>query len=546
MILSTLVFSALVSLQKPSDKAPWTVPLGTSSEVYHLMLDIKNAIQAKDFGTAEKKAKLLPKETVTYYVNTKNLDPNQKEEFPSLIRAAADNWEKAMSREVFLSESKSENADMVVSFEPVLAKAPNSDLVAGATWFFAAEPTTPYLETVIGLKRGAKLEKAVGRDVFNEAVFSFGRFFGLAPNPLYGTAMGRYDGKYQRPMEISTIETASVRKILALSHNIRQAIKDKAIIDIGQPTIHIDKKSLEFDSVFQGSEGKAQILITNNGNMPLELGAKGDCGCINGYVQPSLAPGQSTFLTGVFTTSELSGDVHHNIVIRTNDPDSPSIIIPCSIKVKPRAEFIYPSSSTIYMDGSEKSFTFYMNSTEPKLLQIVDSSVLGGNLALKSELFEGDVDDYLTPGKKKHVRGYKMTLDTTKYPVEALFGRAMAMVSIKTDNPILPFVRASLYLQKGIVMQPENLYLGTPTGETEGGVIVTRPGRPFEVKGVSSDSPFLKADFEKVEGANGCEYFIKVVYNGKAPAHRVKGVISVSTNDPKQPMLRIPVQTSGA
>ncbi len=543
-MLTTVVALATMLQTPPPD---YSVPAGVSSEFHHLVIDIETKMAAKDFAGADKLAKMLPRTSVSYYINTANLDEYQKEEFPAAIRNAIGIWEKMMSHSATFTEAKSKSVDVLMGFEPVLAKLPNSNMVAGATWFLATEPTLPMVEAVFGLKRGEKLERTSSRELYNETLFTIGRYFGLAPNPIYGTAMGRYDGKYSNPNDLIPAEVTTVRKILALSHNLRQAIQDKKSIEVAHASINLDKKSLQFETKFQGDEGRASIVVTNTGSAPLELSVRGDCGCITGKIVPVLEPGKSTMLTGIFNTTEIQGDVNHNLVLRTNDADNPNIVIPCSIHVNPRAEFIYPESNTIYFDGQVKDFVFYLNSTEKKPIEIQNALTLGGTMPVTYEPFEGDVANYLTPGKTSHVRGYKITVGATKYPTkEALFGRTMSMVYLKTDHPVLTAIKISLFLQRGIAVLPESLYLGSPKGMIDSGFYLTRPGRPFAIKKISSDSPYLQFSIERTEGLSGSEYFVKVVYDGKAPAHRIKSTIVITTDDPKQGTIQLPVSTSGA
>ncbi len=522
----------------------FNVPVGASTEFHHLVLDIESALIAKDFVRAEKLSHLLPTVSVSWSLDTSKLNADQKTEYSQIAKAVENQWQMAVGEAVKFKKVDSGRADIAISFEPILSKISGTSGVAGAAIFLGADSTQPRVETVIGLKRGSNLLKVLGREVYNECLFTFGRYFGLAPNPMLGTAMGRVEGQMFNPNSIASQEMAAARKIIKLSQQLREAIQKKQVIESVHPILSLGQESIAFKEQFQGDEGRAQVLVTNTGNSPLEIEVRGDCGCINGEVVSVLAPGKSTFLTGIFNTIELAGDVHHNLILKTNDPDRPMIIIPVSISVIPRAEVVFPSSNTAYMDTSEQSFSFYVNSVEPKLFKVIEIAVIGLPFTAKSELYDGEQPNFMKQGQIQKIHGYKVTVDTSKMPVGAIFGRQSAMVYVRTDNPKLGVVKAQMFVQKGIVSLPESVYLGSPQGVSDSSLVLIRLGRPFKVKSITSDSKYLT--FENVPNSPTYPsgYTIRVIYDGKAPGHRLKGTITVETDDAKQPTIKIPFQTS--
>jgi hypothetical protein len=539
-----LSFSRLLQDSILSMAPDYRVPGGTSSEYHHLILDIKKALGDKDFVTASQLSALLPKQIVKWKFSPAKLNSDQTEQFTQSVENAVNAWTKVFGGQVEFKQVSTGNADISISFEPVLAKKADTNEIAGAAIFLGADTTQPRVETVIGLKRGVKLQGVMEREVFNECLFTFGRYFGLAPSPLLGSAMGRVEGQMNNPNSISPQDITAVKKMLMLSSQLRAAIQKKQSIESRQPILSIDRTSLEFSPKFQGDEGRASILVTNTGTSPLELDVRGDCGCISGTVEPILQPGKSTMLTGIFNTVELTGDVHHNLILKTNDPDRPLIVIPCGIMVNPRAEIIYAGSNTAYMDESERTFTFFVHSAEAKLFNIIDVSVIGHPLTAKFERFDGEVSNFQKLGQKQMVRGYKIVVDTSNVQTAALFGRSSGSVFIRTDSPKVGKISAQFFVQKGIVSLPETVYLGSPQGIADSHFVLARLGRPFSIKKVSSDSAFLTFEVVPNTPTNPSAYTIRVLYNGKATGHRVKGIITVETDDPKQPIIKLPIQTN--
>ena len=527
------------------DLAPtFRVPAGASPEFHHLVLDIEAAIAAKDFLNAEKLSKLLPSQSVTWSLDTSKLDQNQKGEFADVAIASENAWSKSLGGEVTFKRISTGRADIAISFEPVLSKIANSNQVAGAAYFLGVDMSQPRVEAVIGLKRGPQLAKVMGREVFNECQFAFGRYLGLAPSPLLGSGMGRFEGNMINANIISNQELSAAKKILSLSRQLRDVVQKRQIIDPGQPALKLERTNLIFKEQIQGDSGQAQMLVTNNGTLPLELEVRGDCGCITGEINAVLAPGKSTLLTGYFETSELTGDVHHNLILKSNDPDRPILVIPASITVIPRAEVVFSGSNTVYLDSDAKEFVFYVNSAEAKVFNILEASVIGMPFSVKYDLFQGEVTSFAKSGAKQMIRGYKVRVDTSKLSSRDVFGRSSATVYLRTDNPKNKFVKAQMFVQNGIVSLPENIYFGSPQGISDSTFVLIRLGRPFKVLKVSSDSTFLTFGITPNAPVNPSSYTIRATYNGKAPLHRFKGTITVETDDPKQPIMKMPFTTN--
>ena len=526
-------------------RAPdFRVPAGASIEFHHLVLDIENALSAKDFAMAEKLSGQLPSNEVTWSLDSHKLDSDQKVEFTQVAETAQQNWSKALGGEVSFKRISTGKADIAISFEPVLAKISGTNEIAGAAFFLGADPTQPKVEAVIGLKRGPSLSKIIGREVFNESQFAFGRYLGLAPNPQLGSAMGRIESQMIASNSITIQDAGAVKKILSLSHQLRDAIQKKQVIESGQPAMKLERNNLEFKDAIQGDDGQAQMLLTNTGTSMLELEIRGDCGCISGTVPETVAPGKSTLLTGLFKTAELNGDVHHNLILKSNDPDHPIMVIPVKISVIPRAEAVFPETNTIYVDRNEKELIYYLNSAEQKLFNISDVTVIGMPVTVRTERFDGEVPNYLILGKKQTIHGYKVFVDASKLTSRDVFGRSYGTVYLKTDNPKINFIKTQFFVQNGIVSLPDSIYFGTPLGIADSTFALIRTGRPFKILKITSDSKYLTFEIKGNTPENASTYMVRVIYDGKAPGHRFKGTVIVQTDDPQQSVIKIPFQTN--
>lgn len=520
------------------------VPAGASSEFHHLVLDIAKALSTKNYAEADLLGARLPKSKVTWSFDDSKLNADQKEQFSQSAQVAVEGWEKFMAGQVEFKKVPKGKADISFSFEPVLAKVPGTNQVAGTAFFLAGDASLPQIEAVIGLKRGPKLDFVLAREVYNECLFTVGRYFGLAPSPQVGAAMGRLEGQMPNQNNLNQAENGAARKLLSLSTYLRGTIQKRQSIEVRQPIVSLEKLKLDFDPQLEGDLGRATMLVSNPGTSTLVLELKGDCGCITGEVQATILPGKSAILTGKFDTIALAGDVHHNLILKTNDPDKPVIVIPVSITVTPRAEIVFPSTNTAYMDQPERTFVFYVHSAESKLFKVSEANVMGMSLTAKAEPFDGEVTNFQKAGKKQLIHGYKVTVDTSKVPTEALFGRNSITVYLRTDSPKINLVKAQVFVQKGIVSLPETVYLGSPQGVADSTFSLIRTGRPFAIKKITSDSKYLTFEITPHTPTNPSAYNIQVIYDGKAPGHRIKGIITIETDDPKQPTIKLPYQTN--
>ncbi|HLP00352.1 MAG TPA: hypothetical protein VK171_17275, partial [Fimbriimonas sp.] len=357
-------------------KISYDMPIGASLSLHERVLAVKKHLAAKDFKKAAILAKRLPSGTITYSISKKNLRNDNMDDLMNAIDNAASAWGRILKGQLSITEAKpGVEATIKFSFEPVLAKRAGSSIPAGSAVFESVEPT-PSVEGVFGLKRGPKLQASTPLDIFNEALFTFGTYLGLAPEASQGAAMGRLDLPMSAKSAIIPVYIDSVKTMLSLCKNLREAAAKNIVVEPTQSKLAIDTKEMVFPTTFQGDFSDARALVSNVGNGTLLARAAGDCTCIAGTIQSSLGPNNSTMLMGKYNTAELAGHVQHNIVLRTNDPDRPLIIIPAKIEVKPRVEVVYPYTNTYYVDPENPIFTMFIHSfdTTP---EFEDAQVIG-------------------------------------------------------------------------------------------------------------------------------------------------------------------------
>ena len=134
--------------------------------------------------------------------------------------------------------------------------------------------------------------------------------------------------------------------------------------------------------------------------------------------------------------------------------------------------------------------------------------------------------------------GYKFKI---KFGKQAVYGRPTVGLVVSTDSPTLPTIRWPFLVQKGIVALPERLYLGEiPQAKLDATATISRPGKPFKIVKTTVDSPFFKVVC--LPSKDGWEYKLRATFDGNATIGSLNAMITIDTDDPKQPVVRIPIE----
>jgi hypothetical protein len=177
---------------------------------------------------------------------------------------------------------------------------------------------------------------------------------------------------------------------------------------------------------------------------------------------------------------------------------------------------------------------------ESQDFKIKKASVTGVNavVSVDDELWQG-VLDYPEIGEGPKMRkGYRISaLIGPNVPP----GRLSMQIQLDTDDEVFKTVYHHVYVQAGIVSVPLSIYFGQiPNQPARASVVLTRPGRPYKILKVESDLDFVKATVEPYRPDT--EYKIVATFTGGAPLGRFSAQIKVHTDDPKQPVIIVPVE----
>jgi hypothetical protein len=515
-----------------------TLPAGENPQISSAALAVEDKLYAGDFAGATKAAELLPKYDLVILYDDSKVPAELRDDFAAQRDAAFDAFRGIMKAKIRLG---SNHPDLKFSFEPVLANPPDSGIPAGAVLFWSSKPGDPRLETVIGLKRGTPAAPINPVNVRNEIQHALGAYYGLSTSPFPGTLMGRTDIDYQRAFGPTPLELLLCNESQGAIRTIRQAVKDHVKLIPTRPKVFFQPKAIEMGWALQGDPDGFQIQITNNGNAPLAMRFNPDCGCVSTNHVQTIDAGASYILQGYYDTLLTVGEIHHTLLVTTNDIDNPVIEVPVHIKVHPSYRFLVSGGNVINLPESGKDVTLYMLITEgakitPGLPQVAG---IPGSATIEpwsGTLADPDLNEGPLPRK-----GYKVTVHLDgKLPAP---GRDPVTVYVPTDNKKFPTIQANLYAQRGIVVSPPQLYMGEiGVGHQKFSLIVSGPAKTFHVTKVSSEWQYIS--FSYYPNADGSEYHIDATYNGKAPQGPVVGTVRIDTDDPKQPTIYADIQAN--
>lgn len=511
-----------------------SAPAGSSGAFSRQVLAVEKALAAGNFEQAAKQLAKLPTLKPTVRWNDAKVPAIRKAEFASARSKAFDLWRSLPGFSPVLASK----GRIDISFEDSLPENADSLGPAGATFFISAEPNEPNVEAIIALKRGTQKVTVDASDIVNEAAYAIGAYYGLERQPGTGSVMGRTDLPNKRPLTLLPVDLELVKRNLAIVEQLRAFVRQKKKIIAAQPQLFFDPKLLTTTPTIQGKSGEMSLMIVNKGTGDLQFRIVPDCGCFTLRYVGTVKAGDTGLVSILADTSEFPAGVQKKLYLQSNDPDASLRIVPVRFDVIPRYRFLLPGQGdTVYLDqqGASAEIILALNPDAPfkptgyfvdGLLAIVKESEWDGAL----------MDGTEVPAFSKRIGKKYSILIGPNAPA----GRNAVTLTVKTDDEILPQIRSTIYVQKGIVALPSSLYLGE-IGKTPARAVfyLTRPNRPFKVTKVVSDSPRLTATVEPV-GADDT-YKVIVSFDGKADFGNFGATLNVQTDDSEQPTIPISV-----
>ena len=518
-------------LGQTSDLPP--IPAGCSPEFKATAYRVESLLSEGKFDEAATIAAKLPRKSIKIEWDDRAVPEKLRPLYLDARDDAVLEWKRLHPD---LQVTFGDRADIRISFQEVLPPPADSVMPAGATFFTSDAKDEPRIEAVIALKRDTPPMSIDPRHVENEVGYAIGSFLGIASFPRPIGFMGRSDLLVRLELHASKFELEESRATIALSDALRTAAAKKVKVEVEKPEMYVNPSKLGHDPVSQGDPVTMSLEITNRGKAPLKLWSLVNCSCVQVQVPDTVLPGQTGLAQVSVDTSRVNGFVDKNFVIYSNDPDNPEKRIVVDFWVKPGVRLLRPNGgSTVVVPRDGLKEEMYLVYDPAKPIKVKDIKVNGIKGIVEFTEWKGKLADPELNQPETDRVGYKLSVLLS--PTEKR-GRIPVSFAIFTENPD-SVIYESCYLQWGIASLPDRVYFGDvkPTGAVAY-FILSRPGKPFKIKGVRSSNPLLQTAVETMK--NG-EYRVTVSLLGNLPAGKMQANIIVDTDDPDQPNVVVPV-----
>ena len=502
------------------------LPAGISSEMYQTFSDIHVQLAKGQFAAAERLLSLLPETDVTFAWDDAAAPIFARDGYADARDMAFRAWEK-LSPQPSFSERITGKAPVGIQFRfsPSLGNDPVTNTPRAAAYLFRADGN-PRLECVIATKRGAKGSPTTGIEVRNEVAYAMAMYSGLAASPVFGTISSRTDLNVSNPTGITVAEAENYRRIQGYSDALRGAVLRKQRWALQQARLFVDPVAGMSRDTEESERAQFTFQLTNTGAGSMSYRTIGDCGCVIPAPPGVVAPGQTVVIRPQIDTTGFKDLLDKRLLLYTNDPEMPLKVLPLRVRVVPQYVWKDPNNGTVVMQEDQVQTKMTVNYASTRLLDWSRAQIDGTTGTVTA--------NPVTTGNRTQAT-VTMNLKAPLLP-----GRTLVSLTIPVVDVNRSLARYTFAIQKGIAMLPSDLYLGTLAGEPKTvAVQLSRPGKPFKIKRVTSDLPWLKYSVDDLGKHD--EYRVTVSYVGGAPSGEILGTLVIETDDAKQPVIKMAI-----
>jgi hypothetical protein len=312
--------------------------------------------------------------------------------------------------------------------------------------------------------------------------------------------------------------------------------KDKISLpasDAKEPDIRFDSYTYSFEKVEPGQKIEHTFIFRNTGKTDLEISnVRATCGCTPANVtEKTIKPNGKGDIKVSFDTAGRSGLQNHKIYVQTNDPVTP--IVQLQIQGIVKADLaISPRSITF---GDVKKGT-----TVAREIYLIDKT--GEDIKItKVESNTGFLSAAVSPITDRPYQGSKILVSLSpETPLCSMEGKVTIYTTDKKHPKVEIPVTANII--GDVEFYPSVLFFGfvkkgkTPTTKI---AISTTSETPLQIERVESDISCISTSVKTTK--KGKVYTLSARLNKDVPAGNIKGNVTVYTNNPDQPEIKIPV-----
>jgi hypothetical protein len=306
------------------------------------------------------------------------------------------------------------------------------------------------------------------------------------------------------------------------------------------PDIQFDEVEHDFGIIGQKEQHAHVFKLKNVGKGVLNIErVRSTCGCIATLLSSKEVPPQGTaevkitFRSGIF-----EDEIRKTVYVHSDDPDEP--IVKLSVKAKVwsavslEPERLHFGRIEIGETATGKVKVY----PKEKGLKITKVESLSEYLSAKlSKFTEEDKKDEEIAKDALKKNGWMLEVTLSR---EAEIGNLYGSIRLHTNNPknSIVSVPVQAYIIGEITLRPQVFGFGTvKKGATESREITVTKSREktLAILKVESDLPWLLTDVKVLE--KGSKYEITAKVGPDAPEGRVRGKVTIHTNNQKQPVL---------
>ncbi|MBN1552688.1 DUF1573 domain-containing protein [bacterium] len=317
--------------------------------------------------------------------------------------------------------------------------------------------------------------------------------------------------------------------------------------------IALDHTRFDFGKIYHQDSLSHDFLIKNTGNSTIHItDIKTDCGCTAAVVDSSaINPGETLAIHVNLKPDIQEGQIEKKVSVYT-DAAKPDDIFELTVTAEKQTLIkIYPShvyfKNVHFGEGGEE--TVHIKTAEDHNIHIMNAEVIEGDAleftltpVFETENIGNETEDSGLKDDLKTINEWKLVMHL---PKETPAGRFFSKVKLSTNSPLQPEVVFPVYgvVRSQVSARPTQAYFGTLSpGEVKNlDIKISKTGDPtLKILSITSTVDAITWEQETVE--DGAVYNLKLTLTvPNDHAGRISGTIDITTSDPTQPEISIPV-----
>ncbi len=302
--------------------------------------------------------------------------------------------------------------------------------------------------------------------------------------------------------------------------------------DVNHPRIQFEETVYDFGVAGQREKIRHEFVFKNTGGRPLTIkGARATCGCIAEIVTKKIVePGESGSITVIFETRQYRGRHEKSVFVESDDPGNPVIELTMAGLIRTDAVVI---PRFLYFGDVEKG---------QEVVRVVKLVRIGSEAFALHKIDSSAHFLSVSHSRLKGERNEGMEIRVRLEP-NAPVGKFAEVITLHTSRKKRPRIDVPVAgnVLGRISVTPQMLSMGAlKKGETAARKlnVADKDGADLRIFAVDAGVPFISSEVAEVDGGAGFEISFTAAPN--APAGGMNGMITIQTDDPDQPIIKIP------